>query len=202
MSFNDDVLLAKRPVNQVKESHVPRLLFSEYKNAHLRNNCNGKFSLKFLENGFHTSSALGPIQVPCLPIVTCRKCEATFIPSKFKTWIDNIIADYLILSQKSLTRNQVRFLLQHFDNSIDEIGLHAYSKYKPTRNTGLASKSVSKKISLRDQFSIKTFFAKRVGIHYRDLSKRAFEANSKELDDINPGIFPCSFETKRAFMIC
>src|SRR5260221_12711373 len=98
-----------------------KVIPAAYQKGHTDRNCKGHFEIGFSLNTFYSSSALGPIRLPCLPQVMCHQCGAAYTVPGFEEWVDNIIVRHLVLSKESLDKKQVKFLRQHFGFTQDDL---------------------------------------------------------------------------------
>lgn len=94
---------------------------ADYNDLHLSDNCRGAFRPSFVGGSYLDSSVLGPIQVPVIPMIRCENCGASFITPGFEEWIEGQIADHLVRHNGLLSKQQLRFLRQHFDLTQDQV---------------------------------------------------------------------------------
>src|ERR1017187_1648812 len=135
-----------------------------YERAHANRNCKGSFQLGFTIEAFYSSSALGPIKLPCIPQIMCHQCGAAYTVPGFEEWVEEIIVRNLVLSKEGLNKKQVKFLRQYFEYTqetlAEKIGL-AGGKSELSK---METESSPRNMSADTQVRMKLHFAKLLKI--------------------------------------
>lgn len=159
-----------------------------YRDHHADVACKGKFKLKVVENGFIAIDALGPIQVPAIPMATCSKCGASYIMPKFKQFIEWSIANYLITSKSSLSKKQVRFLRLFLDETQEEFAHHigVSDRHEMCK---IESDSIERGLDSDKQVRLRLHCAKHFGAMDREVILNFNEIDDSKQAQITPAIF-------------
>ena len=181
----------------IRKNSVFRL--EDYKDAHQKLDCNGKWGQAFTVNDYYPAGALGPIQLPCIPYIRCSKCEAMLLAPGFQDFIEEVIASNLVLSKGLLDKKQLRFLRQYFDLSQEKlaeqlgVGDRFYmSKYESGSSTQHMPADV--------QFKLKVLYAKMLGIDSTDSIYGLLEQQDK-YTEIAQKDLPLAQEIRRQFAV-
>lgn len=134
----------------------------DYQTAHLQLDCDSSFQLKLVENIFLSINALGPTQFPFALIVTCEKCNATFVPNRFQEYLEQRLSAKFIYQNGHLTNKQARFLRLAANLSPSAVAkgigsnLGDYKKIESSKNDCVISDDMD--------VQIKSFYSKFNGI--------------------------------------
>lgn len=132
----------------------------DYENAHSDPQCKGKWQPVFIINGCYSDSVLGPIKVPCLPLVGCRKCETSYLVPGFGDWIEDLAAEQLVRSKGILTKNQIKFLRLHVGLTQEEMAKKLQIADKHELSKMESSNFPDRTLSKPKQFMLKVICAK------------------------------------------
>ena len=164
-----------------------KINLKKFEDAHLDSDCKGQFEFGCAINGFYDGTALGPIIVPCLPMVECNKCGAVQYIPEFNYFLEQIIADKLVSSRGILSKRQIKFLRQHFDLTQEELGnllntdKHEISKMESLRSTRV--------MQPEKQIVMKIKFAKLLKIKRAEVLYDIADPTDEEVK-IKPDWFP------------
>lgn len=173
-----------------------KINLKKFEDAHLDSDCNGHFEFGCAINGFYDGTALGPIVVPCLPMVECNKCGAVQYIPEFNEFLDQIIAAKLVSSKGLLNKRQIKFLRQHFGLTQEEFGkLLSTDKYEISKMESLKSTRV---MQPEKQIVMKIKFAKLLKIKRAEVLYDIADPTDEEIK-IQPDWFPCE-EDVREFL--
>jgi hypothetical protein len=134
-----------------------------YDYHHLAPDCDGTWGLLHSFNTPYPMDGLGMVVMPMLSTIACSKCKAAYMLPGFLDFVEKSIAAELIVSDRILLPNEIRFLRLTFDltqqqvvDAIDAESVAYYSKCE-TGKAGFA-------LSADKQVRLKVYYATRLGI--------------------------------------
>ncbi|MBF0441906.1 MAG: hypothetical protein HQK54_08390 [Oligoflexales bacterium] len=137
---------------------------NDFANHHINQKCTGTWGILHSTNIPYPIDGLGTVLLPFAPFVACKECHAAYMVPGYLDLVENTIACSLIISDKILTPNQIRFLRLKFAltqqqvvDSIDAESVAYYSKCE-TGKPGFA-------LSADKQVRLKLFYATELKIN-------------------------------------
>lgn len=167
-----------------------KIKLKEFVNAHADRNCAGGFQIGFTTNAFYSSSALGPIKLPCIPQVMCHTCGTAYTIPGFEDWIDRIIVDHLVVSKDSLSKKQIKFLRQFFGFTQDELAGKIGLSGGKAELSKMESETSTRHMSSDTQVRLKLHFAKLLKIKDVDSVYIINEIDDTKIAKVESAWFP------------
>ena len=161
------------------------------KGMHRDRACEGKWDVTFTLRSKFTLDAIGPIDVPVIPLVTCHECQTSLEVPGFRSFVENIVARHLVESKQSLDKKQIKFLRLFFDLTQDEFA----------KNIGLADKhemskvesaSSSRTLDIDKQVRLKLFSAKQLKIKDTEKLYGINDIDDSKATKITASLFPAT----------
>jgi hypothetical protein len=131
---------------------------------HIDQSCKGKWGILHSFNSPYPLDCLGAVILPMVPMIACPVCKAAYMLPGFLEFVEKSIATTLIVSDRILLSNEIRFLRVTFDltqqevvDAIDAESVSYYSKCE-TGKPGIA-------LASDKQVRLKVFYATKLGIN-------------------------------------
>lgn len=157
---------------------------SDFVHHHLTKDCDGSWGILHTSNVPYPMDALGTVLLPVAPFVACPKCQAAYMLPGFLELIEKTIACHLVVSEKVLTANEIRFLRLAFGltqkevvGAIDMESTSYYSKCEMGKEPLGSDKQVR----------LKLLYATRLGINQtEDYHKISLTSSRRDTVESNP----------------
>jgi len=170
-----------------------------YERAHVSRKCVGSFRIGFTIDAFYSSSALGPIKLPCIPQVMCHECGAAYTVPGFEEWIEEVIVRHLVLSKEGLNKKQVKFLRQYFGYTQEELAEKIGLAGGKSELSKMETESSMRSMSPDKQVRMKLHFAKLLKIKDADKLFIVNEIDDSKTVQVDPHWFPGKKELEKKF---
>lgn len=173
----------------IKTSLTGTFKQENYSCHHVTSDCDGAWGILHSLDAPYPIDGLGTALIPMVPMIACPKCKAAYMLPGFLDFIEKSIAAQLIVSDRILLHNEVRFLRLSFGltqqevvDAIDAESVPYYSKCE----TGKAGFALSADKLVR----LKLFYATKLGINrveaYHKINLTSARRNS--VDKVSPVI--------------
>ncbi len=180
-----------------KNEFAAKVSPKEFERGHAEKNCKGHFKVGFTVNGFYTSSALGPIKLPCIPQVMCHTCHAAYTVPEFEEWVERVLTVHFVLAQESLTKKQIKFLRQHFGFTQEEMSEKVGLAGGKAEFSKMESETAQRMMSSDTQVRMKLLFAKLLKIKDSEQLYKINEMNDSKTVVVDPSWFPNKEELQK-----
>ena len=170
--------------NNIKVSLQGKFSAEEYQYHHVTEGCDGQWGILHTTNVPYPLGDLGTVLLPLAPFVACPKCQAAYMLPGFHEFLEKSIASQLVVSEKVLSANEIRFLRLIFNLNqkevIEAIDMESVSYYSKCE-TGKEPLGSDKQVRL------KIFYATKLGINRADdYHTINLTSSRRESSEVNP----------------
>ncbi|MFK7873616.1 MAG: hypothetical protein AB8C84_10720 [Oligoflexales bacterium] len=157
----------------IKAEYQAKFNLGDYKNAHAHEECKGDFEIYLVEKMPLSLNAIGYIQLPNVPMVSCKSCDAAYLLPRFEDFIDRAVAAKLLISPNVLSPREIKFLRLVTDSKQQEVANYIdcershYAKCE-------SEKSATHRLSVGRQKLLKLFHAQKLGLMDKTIPNLTF----------------------------
>lgn len=177
---------SKKKSKSIKTSLSGTLNHEDFACHHNDQSCKGKWGILHSINSPYPLDCLGTVILPMVPMIACPACKAAYMLPGFLDFVEKSIATTLIVSDRILLPNEMRFLRITFDltqqevvDAIDAESVSYYSKCE-TGKPGVA-------LASDKQVRLKVFYATKLGINraedYHRINLTSTRRDSQDTDN-------------------
>ena len=149
---------------KVKISLTSSFSQNDFAGHHINPSCKGIWGILHSTNVPYPIDGLGTVLLPFAPFIACKECQAAYLLPGFLEFIENTIACSLVINDKLLAPNQIRFLRLKFgltqQQVVDAIDANSVSYYSKCE-TGKPEVALGADKMVR----LKLFYATQLGIN-------------------------------------